>query len=631
MGKPPFAFPPDSRYPVTKLLSRALDDLRVGNLHKGKTHGGEATSNRHEIVSESLCDDIISYLAPTLDQHKGCTLIDVHPGPCLWSSKMHEYLQPRRHLLMEPDDRYYKPFIKPLLDQPGSTYRWTRLPGAHPLNYWANYETVMNDPDLLPGIPTYPVGDPRRRLPNKDVLLIGNLAREYRITRTVAMDYSVLMLIQMVRASLANTIFHQGGPVRMLWWLSEEKKTTIFPPTDLSIQGAIASLSLGATISEIAGTVSVSSMYDAAKHIHKTPVDVTDAMAQQKVHESAKALGMSKPESREWLDPQHSEPPASAGNPLIPLGGGLAGLKKKLKQARDRLPAIEAFLSAGRPYRGWRVPKRLDQTMEYPHCTRICEHLKRDAKPSKGRDNVAGVLLDMQLRFTKLEATLKHLQETCPATTKATLTALKAEIRSLDTTLNDAVQNTVGSNSLSEQVARALNYTTATFLTPPLLTNYARSYPALKAHPHEIWPEPPKGLMLLDLTPNSRDLSVPDLATNADGTKTAQMLIKMLFGSRNEQVAAQLDKIALNAAQDLIPLVPEIRDARKGGRLDEGYVRVRGLTPDMLEGLAKAWLEWPFRPDDLALQLAAEDGVDAEGRGSVAVGEEEDEEGEVIL
>ncbi|KAF2764853.1 S-adenosyl-L-methionine-dependent methyltransferase [Teratosphaeria nubilosa] len=618
MGKPTFAFNPDSRYPVTKLLSRALDSLRTGNLQRGKIFDGEATQNRHEVVSESLCDDIIGYLGPTLDQHKGCTLIDVHPGSCLWSSKLHEYLKPRRHLLMEPDDRYYKPFIKPLLDQPGSTYRWTRLPGAHPLKYWGNYETVMNDPDLLPAIPTYPVGDPRRRLLNKDVLLIGNLAREYKATNTTAMDYSLLMLIQMVRASLANAIFHQGGPVRMLWWLSEEKKTTIFPPTDISIQGVNASLSLGANINEVAGTVSVSTMYDAAKQFHKMPLDVTDAMAKQRIHESAKTLGMSKPESREWLDPQTSEPPASAGNPLVPLDGGLKGLQEKLQQARDRLSAIDALLSAGRDKKGWRVPKDLNQTMDYPHCTRICEHVKRDRKPSKGRDNVAGTILDMHLRITKLEATLKHLQEICPATAKPTLAAL--EIRSLNTALNHSVENSVGSAQLSEQIARALNFATATSLTPPLLSNYARSYPALKAHPHEIWPQPQKGLMLLDLLPTTHDLSVPDLATNAEGTKTAQMLIKMLYGARNERLATQLDKIALNAAQDLIPMVPEIRDARKGGRLDEGYVRVRGLTSEMLAGLARAWVEWPFRPDDMALELAAEEGV--EGRGSVLVEEE---------
>ena len=71
--------------------------------------------------TKTFTDDIIGYLAPSLEAYKGCTVIDVHPGACLWSSKLHDFLKPKRHVLMEPEMLYYDAFMKPLLDQPGST------------------------------------------------------------------------------------------------------------------------------------------------------------------------------------------------------------------------------------------------------------------------------------------------------------------------------------------------------------------------------------------------------------------------------------------------------------------------------------------------------------------------------
>lgn len=65
----------------------------------------------------------MNYYGKSLDIHKGCDILDINPGAGLWSQKLHAYLQPRSHVLMEPSFQRFKTFLDPLLNAPGSTYK----------------------------------------------------------------------------------------------------------------------------------------------------------------------------------------------------------------------------------------------------------------------------------------------------------------------------------------------------------------------------------------------------------------------------------------------------------------------------------------------------------------------------
>ena len=49
--------------------------------------------------------------------------MDFFPGGGLWSSKVHDLLKPKSHLLIEPETDIYLPYLQPLLDQADSTYQ----------------------------------------------------------------------------------------------------------------------------------------------------------------------------------------------------------------------------------------------------------------------------------------------------------------------------------------------------------------------------------------------------------------------------------------------------------------------------------------------------------------------------
>lgn len=199
-------------------------------------------------------DDIIGYLAPSLEAYKGCTVIDVHPGACLWSSKLHDFLKPKRHILMEPEMRYYDRFLHPLLDKPGSTYRHSTLCGAHARSYWDNYKELLDDVTMVPDRPQLEVDDPKLRQLDTSILFTGNLWRKYPIQHmTRYVDHSTLILQHMTYAALTNAIFQRGGLVRMLWWASDATKTSIFPANVRGKRGYDMNLQMGASITEVAG------------------------------------------------------------------------------------------------------------------------------------------------------------------------------------------------------------------------------------------------------------------------------------------------------------------------------------------------------------------------------------------
>lgn len=58
--------------------------------------------------------DILQRLSPYLRRNTPLDILDLWPGAGLWSSKINEFLQPRRHVLVESDMRAYGRFLKPL-------------------------------------------------------------------------------------------------------------------------------------------------------------------------------------------------------------------------------------------------------------------------------------------------------------------------------------------------------------------------------------------------------------------------------------------------------------------------------------------------------------------------------------
>ena len=175
--------------------------------------------------------------------------------------------------------------------------------------------------------------------------------------------------------------------------------------------------------------------------------------------------------------------------------------------------------------------------------------------------------------------------------------------------------------SMSLLIAPAIEDITALYFKPSLLNRDERPYEPLKMDKTDVWPN--YDLALLDLVPKTQDLGVPDVASRREATRVCQQLLTHLYVKPKDTVDKSLTKLAFNAAEDLIPMVPALCDARKGGRLDPTKVQVRMLGEEAIAQLVRAFLEWPFRPDAVQMALASEADDVADDSAAADVDEEE--------
>ncbi|TKA62753.1 hypothetical protein B0A55_10974, partial [Friedmanniomyces simplex] len=410
-------FTADKKYPVTQTLF----DIFYKDHKGGRASTGSRVSKkdhyvadlRNDVVSESLCDDTIKYLAPTLEQHKGCTIIDIHPGASVWSSKLHDFLQPKRHLLMEPEEKYFQPFIKPLLEKPGSTYRHTTLVGAHPREFWNNYEKVLGHPELAP-MTALPKDDPALRKLDPTLLVIGNLARQYKVHhRNKSVSFGTLVLQQFGYAGLANELFHKGGLVRMLLWLPAAEKYTLLPISEMHRRSMNARLSVGSTITETVGSLDLynadSTFY--ARRRQRAPVveAVLADRAQRWMHDH----GMQRPTGRPFLyNRLEADASEEVLSPFETTVSTWRELEAEIDTAEARFGAISSVsLPRSKERRSEDQKQQVEATllggMKYPQCGPASTTYHETGL----RTPWLAVFADMGLRIMNLEVALCVVEE----------------------------------------------------------------------------------------------------------------------------------------------------------------------------------------------------------------------------
>ncbi|CAK7563380.1 MAG: hypothetical protein SEPTF4163_001248 [Sporothrix epigloea] len=282
---------------------------------KPKTKKIKADKYRVNIVSEPLCDDILEYVGSSLaERHAGCDLLDIYPGAGLWSQKLHALLQPRQHILLEPDDQFYKPFLQPLLDKPNVSL----VPKSGIV--WRDLSNVLETmlPHQVPR-PRGPEHEPQR---NDTLLVTANLAFSPKRSFSIFDSVAHLVLYQFINSIRASSLFHRYGLVRMLLWVEASDRHPLLARScqrrrRLAIDGELAT----EWITEIAGPDDFSQWYVRADNL--------DRASCQQALARMKEAGMVIPERRA---------PRSVVNELglTPPIGQLEAIKEPKKRGRPR-------------------------------------------------------------------------------------------------------------------------------------------------------------------------------------------------------------------------------------------------------------------------------------------------------
>jgi transcription factor 1 len=520
---------------------------------------------------------------------------------------------------MEPEMLYYEPFVKPLLEKPGSTYRHTTLVGAHPREYWDNYKQIFDDKDLV-GRPTLPLDDPKLREIDTSILLTGNLWRRYAVAhRSGNVDHSTLLLQQMTYTALTNDIFQRSGLVRQLWWAPDELKRGIFPSSIRGKRSYDLGLTMGASVTEVAGISRVESLRRAA-FAESPRAAGMDAAVLGRVEQRMAEKGQVIPPNRKMptvVDAIKPEDDVHATNSIMKTS---CTTIDELKAAIGKFDAWCVTLQEVMVKRHFgpavRVPARdespegiagfLEQVVRYKQVIDLVESRRPFTHDFIG--SIVGyvrfvVVMDLEARMVNLEAEYAAVRDTNPD--PDALAACRDSIFSSTKALAQLIKKYAGDRK-QMFIQVLLGDLISGECQPPTLHRDRRPYEPLQAQPDEFWPQ--YDLALLDIVPETRDLSAPGIADRREGTKVCQELLKHLYNSPSIPVPIALDRIAPNAAQDLIPEVPDLTDVRRGGRLDVNQMPVRMLTPEMVEALVKAFMEWPFRPSAVEMALSQDPG-----------------------
>lgn len=565
-------------------------------------------------------DDVIQYLAPTLEQHKGCTVIDFFPGSAIFSSRLHGFLKPRSHLLIEPDEFFYEPFLKPLLDARHSKYCHLKLDGFGVRAHWYNFRKTYTM--RVPELPEPPLksGVSQSGEYNPNVLVIGNASRMCKLAgKQLGIDFGIGAIRDLSADALSHDFFNQHGAVRMLWWIPEKLKPSVIPHVYMHGRSSInARAEVAYNISEVAGVQPNAAVRRARRpgYTERQRSEEFKELNRQVVRQRMQDAGLTLPRGRNFLeDLTPSDTPArdAAMSPLFEAARSTKELRKQIQEAKDRLDGLASWIARARTKS--RIPQVTKgqitalSSLRYPQC-RYGKYFYQNSRGQFVNNERFVIMSDMGLRLANIEAGYMNLKDGCITDGESN------RLHELMAGLNENFQELIGvDKAMPGMIEDFIEDNISFYSSSPASSTERRAYEPLQAQTSHFLPE--HDMTLLDFMPRGTNLSVPDLADRQESTTFLKDLLKHLFTLKGNPLPDALDKVIGNhAGRDLVHTVPAITDIRKGGRLDPTKLRVRALTPEMIEGLVKAFFEWPFRPENWQLSAAKssrEGGTEAAG------------------
>jgi len=540
VGRPKIVAPENPRSDLKKYLKWGFG----GNWEGGRAVGDRKRMN---IVSGDACDDILERMKPSLERHKGCDIIDINPGVAVWSSKLHDFLKPRTHILLEPDIRLCGPLLEPLVKATNSTYKLVPRSGL----VWGHLESVLNE-DQLPHQNAYPRDDPRLEERNDTLLVTANLGYYPKKPYKGFSSLAQMVIYQFMGSVKAHSLFQKYGLVRMLVWINDEERHNIIPRTMASRRKGSAEAAFACEkLEEVASGTAHSG--------NRTREIELDLQVAWNVLKKMRAKGIEIPKGREsFLMQQLSSLPDLETRTTFRVEEELfraeyETLKEReaMGQEVDRARLVSLKLSlANDSKQQRRVMALSDEHEEIMESAKVTQDLpdseEKDAKMAEFAERMA----DWEERVDKL------------------------------------------SGDRAGQVRMNCENRLAVKREKPLLLWDRREVEPLKLDPEEFYPE--KTMCLLDIQPKTLiPVLRKDYPNNYD---ILEYLLVSFYTMPAQSVKHGLTGLVPGAYEWIEAQCPSLKDVRKGGNPDLDRLTVRSLSEEMLVEMVEAWVRWPFKP-----------------------------------
>lgn len=558
-------------------LPPGANDSRVRKSRAALRTPPKGDRTRVNIVSEELCDDIVTYIGPSLDRHKGCDILDLYPGAGLWSRKLNDYLQPRSHILMEPDAEFYRPFLQPLLERAGTVL--TAKSGM----IWKDLNAVLT-PEFLPH--QKPAPQSQR---NDTLLVTANIAFHPRKRFMGFESIARLVQHQFLDAIRSGQIFHRYGQVRMLLWTRRDDKGSLLARSMQRRKRSAIDAELHTEyLHEVCGKPGA----DSAWYVRDANLDRASAqMAAQRMRES----GLVMPARRTPQEHKDALADLDAGRRVEPGAQPPVFLRSyhetlgKLQEAHEshelERGTDEHGLMRRLNWRGNSDVARFQDIFERQQAYDAIVKLRTPPKRRRG-----------------------------PPKTKNVPT--EAEIRAMEAEWDRQFSRLPRSKQLD--YLKCYDNMHMLRQSPPAMAWDRRAYEPLVATALDFLPN--VDCSLLDIQPRTLH---PLLTQMGPGSNRAadifDLLTRALFMTPATSLRKQLDGVWPGAADWVLPRCKSLHDPDRGGKpakCQYAGISPRVLNPKQLEELLEVWMEWPFRPDYQELLARSQDdgiGEDHEG------------------
>ncbi|KAI8947550.1 hypothetical protein F4801DRAFT_498797 [Xylaria longipes] len=505
---------------------------------------------RVNIVSDKLCDDILSYVGPSLERHRGCDILDIYPGAGTWSSKLHQFLQPRSHVLLEPDAELYRPFLQPLLDHPGTTL----VPKSGII--WRELNSVLT-PEFLPH-QTIP-HDVNAR--NDTLLVTANLAFHPKKRFLNFESITSLILHQFVNSIRTSALFQRYGLVRMLIWTRTDDKLSFIPRNiQRRKRQALENDLVCEWVEEVCGGETASSGW----YVREDAIDHASLMSTIKRMQKTK---LKLPTGREPEGFQEALAAVKAKKRVILPGKHAPTFKRPYHDVLADLRAADIEQGG-----------LAEDSADFKTMNTYTWRANADGKKAER-------LLNQSKHLDKLMKLLKS--------EKATPEELAAAGLKWETELREHTK------SFLDEFVTYKDNLHAFRRAPPLLQWDRRKYEPMTVQAEEFFPN--IHCSLLDIQPRAPH---PLMRQTGPSSNRAGDMFDVILGSLIHQVTQplgpSLDSLWPGAWDYILPRWTSVQGLSHAGfphNLRFAEPTLRQLDARQLEELLELWMEWPFRPE----------------------------------
>jgi len=541
-----------------------------------------------------LLDDVLNYIGPSLDKHKGCDILDINPGAGLWSQKLHEYLQPRSHVLLEPRLDKFKEFLNPLLDAPGSKYS---LVEKDPTTLQTYRDMVAEG--VFPHQTVRDPEDPKAQELNNSLLVTGSLVWDPRLPGMGFDSMAKQLFMHFATAIWANDLFHAFGIVRTLLWVQHDdfsstmaesvsnmhKANRLLEMTqnfNVVVKGTRTARKLGKGSTGREPQYDIESTVRALKAARERGIELPphrrDYIHQfaTDVEEASNGTGVrSSEEIQTYLKYQHQAGKLATGL----LQEGYMDYYDQEKALEEKYPDIDFDLLVSKD--GVRGKKKMSIT-GHPGEKEINTAVKASANIYSGRRTKMAIekVADIGEAMYNQECKILGMQD------GPEKDAAMAELEKLNASWEQGIEK-MATNYFRAPTTEVDERLAIRAPPSPRIQWDSRPFEPLIMHAYEAWPQSHLSLISAEPIPKPAGQS-------PDYPEWVHDFVFGLYSQPSDGISEALDKMQ-HGLSDIIDDCPSLKDPSRGGRLQMNHLRVRMLTVEMVHELVQAYQHWPFK------------------------------------